>query len=183
MDQRTRFAALAEKFAGQPRQVVPEIDLVQLTREELLGLAKSEPAHYFAGAPEGALPPSHVAGRALRQLEAGIPAFWSTPFLIVARPEGTILGGCTFKGMPSNGDVEIAYGVAKSMRGRGIASAAVARLLTLAAADRAVKQVVAEILPSNIGSSKVVSRLGFTARETIVDSDGETVVRWIYSVS
>ncbi|MGW8389783.1 GNAT family N-acetyltransferase [Pseudoduganella sp. HUAS MS19] len=162
---------------------MPEIELLQLTSEELLGLARTEPADNFAGALEGALPPPHVADRALKQLEAGVPAFWCAPFLIVARPEGTILGGCTFKGMPSNGDVEIAYGVAKPMRGRGIASAAVAQLLKLAAADRSVQQVVAEILPSNIGSSKVVSRLGFTARATLVDSDGETVVRWIYSVS
>ena len=160
-----------------------EIELLQLTREELLSLAKSEPADHFTGTPEGALPPPQVADRALKQQEAGVPAFWCSPFLIVARSERTILGGCTFKGMPSNGDVEIAYGVATPMRGRGIASAAVAQLLNLAAADRSVRQVVAEILPSNIGSSKVVSRLGFTARETLVDTDGETVVRWIYSVS
>jgi len=160
-----------------------EIELLQLTREGLLGLARSEPADYLAGAPEGALPPPHVADRALKQLEAGVPAFWCAPFLIVARPEGTILGGCTFKGMPSNGDVEIAYGIAKSMRGRGIASAAVAQLVKLAAADGSVRQVVAEILPSNTGSSKVVARLGFKARGTFVDTDGETVVRWIYSVS
>jgi len=162
---------------------VPEIELLQLTREELLGLARKAPADYFAGAPEGALPPPHVADRALKQLEAGVPAFWCAPFLIIARPEGTILGGCTFKGMPSNGDVEIAYGVAKSMRGRGIASAAVAQLVKLAAADRSVQQVVAEILPSNISSSKVVAGVGFMARGTFIDTDGETVVRWIYSVS
>jgi len=45
-----------------------------------------------------------------------------------------------------------------------------------------VSRVVAEILPSNLASSKVVSRLGFTERETYVDTDGETVVRWTYSV-
>ncbi|HEY0588637.1 MAG TPA: GNAT family protein [Pseudoduganella sp.] len=160
-----------------------EIELIQLTREELAGLAKSEPADHFADAAEGALPPPHVADRALKQLEAGAPGFWCAPFLIVARSERTILGGCTFKGVPSNGDVEIAYGVAKSMRGRGIASAAVAQLVKLAAADPSVQRVVAEILPSNISSSKVVARVGFTARGTFVDTDGETVVRWIYSVS
>jgi RimJ/RimL family protein N-acetyltransferase len=118
----------------------------------------------------------------LKQVEAGVPAFWCVPFLILARAERTILGGCTFKGMPSNGDVEIAYGVATQMRSRGIASAAVAQLLKLAVRDRSVQRVVAEILPSNIGSSKVVSRLGFTARESFVDTDGETVARWIYPV-
>jgi [ribosomal protein S5]-alanine N-acetyltransferase len=171
-----RLAALAETFAGE------DIALLQLTREELLGLAESKPADHFAAAPEGALPPPHVARRALDQLEAGVPAFWCVPFLIVVRPDGTVVGGCTFKGRPSNGDVEIAYGVARSMRGRGIAGAAVAQLLILAATDGSVRQVVAEVLPSNVGSSKVVSRLGFTARGTLVDTDGEIVVRWIYSV-
>jgi len=158
--------------------MMPAIELVQLTHEELLGLSQSKPAAHFAGAAEGALPPPHVADRALQQLADGVPAFWCAPFLIVAKPEGTILGGCTFKGTPSNGEVEIAYGVAKPARGRGVATAAIGQLLKLAAADRSVRQVIAEILPSNIASSKVVSRLGFTAGETFVDTDGETVLRW-----
>ena len=159
-----------------------EIELVQLTREELLGLSESKPADHFVVASEGALPPAHVAARALKQIEEGTPPFWCAPFLIVARPEGTILGGCTFKGHPSNGGVEIAYGVAKSARGRGIATAAVSQMLQLAAADRTVRQVIAEILPSNIASTKVVSRLGFTKRESFIDTDGEAVVRWTLRV-
>lgn len=158
--------------------MIPDIELVQLTHEELRGLSESRPALHLAGAPEGALPPPHVADRALKQLDAGASAFWCVPFLIVAKPEGAVLGGCTFKGTPSNGDVEIAYGVAKPARGRGVATAAVGQLLQLAATDRSVRQVIAEILPSNIGSSKVVSRLGFTECESFVDTDGETVVRW-----
>jgi len=159
-----------------------DIALLQLSIEELRGLASEKPAAHFAGAPDGALPPPHVAARALRQVEEGIAAFWCVPFLIVSEAGGTVLGGCTFKGLPSNGEVEIAYGVAKSARGRGVATAAVSQLLQLAATDCSVSRVVAEILPSNLASSKVVSRLGFTERETYVDTDGETVVRWTYSV-
>lgn len=162
--------------------MAPEIELVHLTREELRGLSAALPADHLIGASKGALPPPHVADRALKQLAANVPAFWCVPFLIVEKPAGTVVGGCTFKGAPSNGDVEIAYGVADSARGRGIATAAVCQLLKLAAADRSVRQVIAEILPSNIGSTKVVSRLGFTERESYVDTDGETVVRWTYRV-
>lgn len=161
--------------------LLPQVELIQLTLEELRGLSESRPAAHLSGAPDGALPPPHVASRALDQVEAGMPACWCVPFLIVARPEGAVLGGCTFKGPPSNGAVEIAYGVARSARGRGIATAAVGQLLQRAAADHTVQQVVAEILPSNIGSSKVVARLGFMERESYVDTDGETVVRWTYS--
>lgn len=159
-----------------------EIALRQLTREELHSLSESRPADYLAGVAEGALPPPRVANRALKQLEAGMPAFWCVPFLIVARPEDTILGGCTFKGMPSNGEVEIAYSVASAVRGRGVATAAVGQLLKLAAANRSVQQVIAEILPSNLASTRLVSRLGFAEGDTIVDADGDTVVRWTYSV-
>lgn len=63
-------------------------------------------------------------------------------------------------------------------RGRGVATTAVSQLLKLAEADGAVRQVIAEILPSNIASSKVVSRLGIAESEPFVDTDGETVVRW-----
>ncbi|KQZ38869.1 GNAT family N-acetyltransferase [Duganella sp. Root1480D1] len=154
------------------------ITLVQLSIEELRGLAAGKPAGHFAGASEGALPPPHVAARALRQVEEGMAAFWCVPFLVVAEAEGTVLGGCTFKGTPSHGEVEIAYGVAKSARGRGVATAAVSQLVQLAATDRSVSRVVAEILPANLASSKVVSRVGFTEGETFVDAEGDSVVRW-----
>lgn len=156
------------------------VQLVPLTSDELRGLADSRPAAYFAGAAEGALPPPHVAARALAQLEAGVDAFWCVPRLIVGAPDGRLLGGCTFKGMPAAGEVEIAYGVAQRERGRGIATEAVAQLLALAAAEESARVVVAEILPSNIASTRVVSRLGFTMGEQFVDTDGETVVRWTY---
>ncbi|MCE3265011.1 MAG: family N-acetyltransferase [Pseudoduganella sp.] len=157
-----------------------EIDLVPLTEQELSGLADLQPADYFATAPEGALPPPHVAARALRQLAAGTPPFWCVPFQMVVRPAGALMGGCTFKGVPENGEVEIAYGVARSMRGRGIASAAVAQLLQLAARSGAVQRVVAEIVVDNTPSIRLVSRLGFVAGAPFVDTDGETVQRWTY---
>lgn len=176
MDNKSRFAALAESLAG-------EIELVQITREELLGLSDARPADHFAGAPEGALPPPHVADRALKQLDAGVPAFWCLPFLIVAKREGTVLGACTFKGGPSNGEAHIAYGIAKSLRGRGIATEALTQLLKLVAAEGSVQRIVAEILPSNIASSRLVSRLGFLQGDAFVDEDGETVVPWNYAVT
>lgn len=159
-----------------------QTELVQLTCDELRGLAESRPPVHFADAPEGALPPPHVAARALAQLDAGMPAFWSVPFLIVDKASRVVLGGCTFKGQPSSGVVEIAYGVAVAARGRGIATEAVRQLLLLAEGDGSVRSVVAEILPSNTASSRLVSRLGFAKGEPFVDTDGDTVVRWTYVI-
>jgi ribosomal-protein-alanine N-acetyltransferase len=160
-----------------------DIELVPLTVEDLSDIALSSPADALASALDGALPPPHVAIRALSQLEAGTSAAWCVPFLIVAKPSGAILGGCGFKGFPVDGDVEIGYGVAKSARRRGVATLAVTELLGLAAASGIVRQVVAHILPDNDASSGVVSRLGFSRGLTIVDPDGEVVVRWVYPIA
>lgn len=159
-----------------------KLTLEKLTQEELRGLASLKPAARFVGAAEGALPPPHVAERALAQLEAGMPAFWCVPFLIVETPGGAVLGGCTFKGMPVGGEVEIAYGVAKQARGRGVATEAVAQLLQLAAQEGSVQRVIAEIFPSNVASSRLVSRLGFSKGPTFIDTDGDTVVRWTHHI-
>lgn len=166
------------KFAEKPK-----IQLVSMTSEDLRSLAQSRPVASLASAPDGALPPPHVAIRARSQLEAGTPSSWCLPFLIVETRSGIVLGGCRFKGAPANGNVEIGYGVAKLARGRGIATLAVEQLLALAAASGAVREVVAHILPDNLASSKVVSRLGFSKGHTVVDTDGETVVRWAFPVA
>ena len=94
-----------------------------------------------------------------------------------------MLGGCRFKGAPVDGSVEIGYGVAKSERGRGIATAALTKLIEMAASTGEVGQIVAHILPSNIASSKVVAKLGFSKGQSFVDSDGELVVCWTYPVA
>ena len=159
----------------------PDIKLVQLSQEDLQALASSEPTHALASAPEGALPPPHVAARSLEQLRTGTPPFWCAPFMIVAADSSAILGGCRFKGIPISGSVEIGYGVAVSERGRGVATAAVETLLGLAAANGAT-QVVAHIVPDNVASAKVVSRLGFSSGHPILDQDGETVVPWSYQI-
>ena len=86
------------------------IALVPLDLLNLRRLAASETADLQAAA--GALPPAHVATRALSQLDSGVPANWCVPLLIVAVGSGEILGGCTFKGEPVDGRVEILEGLA-----------------------------------------------------------------------
>lgn len=156
-----------------------QIDLVNLRR-----LGASEPVDLGGMAiPEGAMPPVHVALRALAQLEGGTPALWCTPFLILSESRDTVLGGCTFKGMPVDGSVEIGYAVAANSRGRGVATAAVGQLLQIAAQSGLVRVVVAHIVPGNVASSRVVARLGFSKGDSLVDPNGETVVRWTWRVA
>lgn len=160
------------------------IALVPVDLPNLRRLAASEAVDLGAMAiPDGALPPAKVATRALTQLELGTPPFWCVPFLVVSETRQSVLGGCGFKTAPVNGMVEISYGVARSERGRGVATAAVERLLQLAAPTGLVQQVVAHILPDNVASSRVVSRLGFSSGQALVDSDGETVVPWVRRIA
>jgi RimJ/RimL family protein N-acetyltransferase len=160
------------------------IELSQIDLFNLRRLAASEPVDFGSlTLSEGALPPPRVASRALAQLELGTPALWCVPFLIISRARQIALGGCTFKTMPIDGTVEIGYGVAESQRGRGIATAAVGQLLQMAALSGLVQEVVAHILPENAASSRVVSRLGFTRGDPVVDPNGETVVRWAWRVA
>lgn len=127
---------------------------------------------------DGALPPRHVAERSLQHLEAGHPPEWALPLHIVDASRQTVVGGCTFKGLPISGSVEIGYGIAPSCQGRGYASAAVRQLLLSATRSGLVREVFALISSDNLASAAVVSRAGFTRGPAVLDSDGETVVRW-----
>lgn len=178
--QTTSVQALGHEREMAQMLETAHVELVPLDLSDLRRLAASEPIDSPAPMviPEGALPPAHVAAQALAQLDAGTPAFWCVPFLIVATASGSVLGGCRFKGLPIAGSVEIGYGVAIPERGRGVATAAVAQLIKMAASTGEVDQVVAHILPDNIASSKVVARLGFTKGHSLIDSNGELVVRW-----
>ena len=148
------------------------IDLPNLRR-----LAASEPVDLGnMQVLDGALPPADVAAHALEQLDIGTPAHWCAFFLIVSR--NAVLGTCRFRSAPANGRVEIGYAVAESQRGRGVATEAVKLLLEVAIASGVVTEVFAHIVPENVASSKVVSRLGFSKRDALVDHDGKTVAVW-----
>ena len=157
------------------------IKLEQIDVRNIERLARSEPADFGAlRILDEALPPSHVAARSLMHLAAGTPAFWCVPFLILPETRDRILGGCGFKTAPINGRVEIGYGVATSERGRGVATAGVENLMQLAQSSGKVQELVAIILPENLASIKVVSRLGFELRSQVIDEDGVPAGQWIW---
>jgi [ribosomal protein S5]-alanine N-acetyltransferase len=159
------------------------IKLIPIDLPNLRRIAASEPVDLAGLAvPDGAMPPAEVAMRALVELSLGTPELWCVPYLIVAPSRATVLGACRFKTAPVNGSVEISYGLARSERGKGIATVAIGQFLRLAASTGLVREVVAHILPTNEPSSRLVSRLGFSIGPTFVDDDGETVVHWSWPV-
>jgi RimJ/RimL family protein N-acetyltransferase len=154
--------------------------LLQLSREELLELADSRiPASLASRVEAKALPPAFVARRSLELVAEGKSEFWCNTFLIVQNSSGRIIGGCGFKDEPKDGRVEIGYGVAPNSRGQGGATAAVKLLVKLALTGGA-REVLAEVTPENLASTRVVQKLDFTNTGTRLDEDNDIVVQWIW---
>ena len=74
--------------------------------------------------------------------------------------DGVVIGDCGWFGPPTEGEIEIGYGLAVSARGQGLGTQAVALLLTWAQGKGAVS-VRAEVLPGNEPSLRLLVRLGF----------------------
>ncbi|MFS8087341.1 MAG: GNAT family N-acetyltransferase, partial [Acidobacteriota bacterium] len=157
-----------------------DIALQQIPIADLHVLAKSgEPEFVARVALEGALPPDFVARRAIEHLAQGKQALWCNNFYIVGTADDRIVGSCGFKDSPSNGRVEIGYGVATSCRGQGIATAAVRELLCLASASGHATEVLAEVSPENTPSIRVVRRLGFKKIGERINAENELVLQWL----
>ena len=112
---------------------------------------------------DGALPPAHVAARALRLLSEGLFEHWSSTYFMVQHPQNLVVGASGFKGHPIHGRVEIGYGVSPDMRRQGHASAAVQMLLAIAFSSGRVNEVLAQVGAQNPASTRVVAKLGFVA--------------------
>ena len=89
---------------------------------------------------------------------------WLSPFghrLIIERSTGEVVGSLGLFWPPSDGRVEIGYGVVPSRQGRGYASEATAALTTFALQWDDVRAVHANVEPSNPASARVLEKAGF----------------------
>jgi RimJ/RimL family protein N-acetyltransferase len=81
---------------------------------------------------------------------------------LVVDDDERIAGECGVKAMPdAAGRVEIGYGLAAGSRGRGLGTRAVAAMLDQLADTGLVREVVADVHPSNAASRRLLERLGF----------------------
>ena len=81
------------------------------------------------------------------------------PYQLVRRADGLVIGGAGFHGSPVRGEVEIAYAVVPSARGRGYATEAASALVALAAAS-GVRSVSAVVAATNVVSQRVALAAG-----------------------
>jgi RimJ/RimL family protein N-acetyltransferase len=149
--------------------------LHHLTDDELSVLAVGQmPDAWGALAEAEAMPPAFVARRAL--------ATPCSSYLVLRIGDGRVVGACGFKSAPRLGRVDIGYGIAPAGRGAGAATDAV-RLLAQIARSDGLLELMAEILPDNAASARVVGKLGFEARARRIDDDGDEVVQWVLALT
>jgi ribosomal-protein-alanine N-acetyltransferase len=90
---------------------------------------------------------------------------WLSPFghrLIIERSSSEVVGSLGLFWPPSDGQVEIGYGVVPSRQGRGYASEAAATLASFALTLDGVDTVHANVERSNPASARVLEKAGFS---------------------
>lgn len=80
---------------------------------------------------------------------------------VIESASGTVIGGVGYFGPPTNGAVEIGYGIVPSRQGHGYATEAVRAMLRFAWASPAVKEVLAGTAEDNRASQRVLDKTGF----------------------
>jgi [ribosomal protein S5]-alanine N-acetyltransferase len=158
------------------------IELLQLHPLQLQKLCNREAVDWAPmRVPDGAMPSQKAIVRALHQWQAGIPPKWCLPYLSVTPTRDAIIGACGFKGSPAERTVEIYYGIAPCFRRKGMAFHALRCLLQVAVSNQEVERVIAHILPRNIPSRRLVTRMGFNLERRFLDIDGEDVEQWCWT--
>lgn len=101
---------------------------------------------------------------------------WGARFF-VTEDSPQLVGWGGFKAPPAAGVVEVGYEIAKSCRGRGLATAAVAALVDEAFAHPEIDTVIAHTLTEHNASNRILEKLGFR-HDGYDTEDGQTVWRY-----
>jgi RimJ/RimL family protein N-acetyltransferase len=155
------------------------VELVPTTADHVRALIAGDDAftaRFGLGVSPGYLEFDGVLERFLEALDAGADPTWHSQ-LIVERNDRTLIGLGGFKGPPTDGRVEIGYGISPAYRHRGYATEA-ARLMVETARVAGVTTVVAHTRPEPSFSTQLLTTLGFTQTATVDDPDDGPVWRW-----
>ena len=101
----------------------------------------------------------------IRYLESNPEPGWGVWFFLLKRgphERRIAVGNGGYKGAPTrDGSVEIGYSVVPAYQGRGLAAEAISALVARAFHDPRVHRVIAETMPDNIPSLRVLEKNGF----------------------
>ena len=133
---------------------------------DLIALDSDPEVMRYVGSPAGVKSPTETAERArlrIRETQRGDYeplGFWR----IEGRGDRAFHGVGALIRMPDSDDVEVAYRLARSAWGQGIATEAAAALVAHALGPLALPRVVAVTYPENQASQRVLDKLGFERR-------------------
>ncbi|RBP39658.1 acetyltransferase (GNAT) family protein [Roseimicrobium gellanilyticum] len=163
-----------------------KIELVPLEPAHLLALMESEAAYekvtglrVAAGLQDffEQVPSSYLED----VKSASGPDVWRFGFVVMIPAENYWAGCASYKGPPdAHGMVEIAYAIAPSWEGHGLATQAAAFLTEQAFRDARVKIIRAHTLPEKNASGRVLEKCGFTFVGEAMEPEDRLVWRWEY---
>ncbi|GHF94940.1 N-acetyltransferase [Deinococcus piscis] len=104
-------------------------------------------------------------------------------FAVVERASGQSIGLLGTKHAPELGRVEIGYGLTEAGRGQGYATEAVGALLEHLRGWPDVQTVLAETVPDNQPSIRVLEKNGFRLTGRRLDSSDGELMCWAYPLS
>lgn len=97
----------------------------------------------------------------------------------VESEEKRLVGVCSFKGNPNAAcEVEIAYGTVPGFEGRGYATGMATALVAIAFGSPDVRRVIAQTLPENNASGRVLQKVGMANAGEVMDPEDGKVWRW-----
>jgi RimJ/RimL family protein N-acetyltransferase len=91
-----------------------------------------------------------------------------------------LIGSAAFKGEPTNGKVEIAYGTMEAFRNRGLGTRICNELVMLSLKTDPSIKITARTLPENNFSTKILKKNNFAFNGTVIDPEDGEVWEWEY---
>lgn len=144
------------------------IALVVPTQDEIRALLGGAKKCRGLAVADGAAPPPFLLERGL----GPDTTRWESPRLFVDEAERAVVGSGCFKTKPNGRRVEIGYGVAPMLQGRGYATGGVGLMVDEALGSGEVDEVQAATLPANKASVRVLMKLGFVVYGEGMDEEG-----------
>jgi [ribosomal protein S5]-alanine N-acetyltransferase len=114
----------------------------------------------------------------LAMLDDPAVSVWTLGFALVELESGAPMGTAGFKGPPTDGMVELAYGIDEAVQGRGYATEAAEALSAWALKNDEVRIVRAHTRPGPNASTRVLQKCGFRLLGEVRDPEDGLVWRW-----
>lgn len=95
--------------------------------------------------------------------------FKMSRFMVTLKSDGTFLGWCGLKFFPETNEVDLGYRLMRKFWGQGFATEAARASLDYGFNNLNLDHIIATVMPENIGSIKVVQKLGMTFKGTRKD--------------